>query len=198
MTSAFARDDARPRATDHRTVRRQRMVLPGKRPASGASNRPPTSLLKKKSSGLQQSRLSFAPGGGTSAGGGSSSSAASGPLRQASLFQLRGVVQYEDEDSSLGVPNTLYLGEADILHLKATLDAASEDREGLLRVLRRLSAVPCTRQVLEATKIGVSVGHLRRHADAEVSELAAKIVAVWKKQLAEHKAQKQATAAHRR
>ena len=42
-----------------------------------------------------------------------------------------------------------------------------------------------TRALLERTMIGAAVGRLRKHADAEVSRLAARIEQVWKEQLAE-------------
>ena len=78
------------------------------------------------------------------------------PLRQASLLQLPGV-SHHTEDSSLGVATTLYLGDEDVRRLKATLDdAARVDAEALLAVLKRLSAMPCTRELLESTRIGVS------------------------------------------
>ena len=86
---------------------------------------------------------------------------------------------------------TLYLGEEDLLLLKEKIEQGANNKESLMKILRRLSAVPCTRRSLEQTRIGVAVGHLRRHDDAEVSNLAERIVAVWKRQIKEEKAQQQ-------
>ena len=146
------------------------------------------SLLKK---GPRQATLNF---GGSSGGGSSSSSGGSSSrqpqLRQASLHQLSGVVHYDEDDSvESTVPTTLYLSADDLLRLKETLESSTTNRDGILRVLRRLSTVPCTRQVLESTRIGVCVGHLRRHSDSEISELAARIITVWKRQVKEERIQ---------
>jgi hypothetical protein len=168
------------------------MVLPTKRSASSAgagssSSSVSRSLLKKP---MTQATLSFAPGGASGSG---SHAAPSARLRQASIWDLPGVRDYsEDPDTaSLAVPTTLYLGESDILSLKDRLEIY-DDREELLKVLRRLSTVPCTRAVLESTRIGVTVGHLRKHRDDEVRELSERIVAVWKRQLKEQTAQQKA------
>ena len=154
--------------------------------------------------GLQQSTLRFPPGSSSNSNGGASSSSSSsrpGQIRQATITQLAGVVQYdkdeEDDDALDGIPKTLYLGESDLILLKEKLHAHNDDPPLLLRLLKRLSAVPCTRAVLEATKIGVTVGKMRQHADEEVSELAERIVTVWKRQLAEHKAQAKAATQRR-
>ena len=72
--------------------------------------------------------------------------------------------------------------------LKATLEEQRSPDE-TLRALHRLESMPITRQILETTRIGVTVGHLRVSADAEVCELAAHIVSMWKRQLAEEKEQ---------
>lgn len=179
------------------------MVLPAASRSSAASRSAPApsrSLLKKKSHppphGLQQSRLAFPPAAAGAAGstsGSLASSSSSAPLRQASIFQLAGVVKYSEEDfHDESVPTTLYLGEADILKLKATLLEQPEHPDRIMKVLRRLSTVPCTRQVLESTRIGVAVGKLRQHDDDDISELAERIVAVWKRQLKEHDAQRRA------
>ena len=166
------------------------MVHPASRPSRPPASSAGKSLLKKKAPAtgrLAQSRLTFSASTEPPAGPSTSYSA---PLRQASLFQLPGVVQYS-EDDPVDVPTTLYLGEEDIARLRSTLEVATE-RDDMLKVLRRLSAMPCTRQVLETTRIGVTVGHLRKHADEEIRGLAERIVAVWKRQLKEHTAQKQA------
>lgn len=163
------------------------MVLPKNSATTRTSGATSAKSLLKKKAPLQQSRLTFAGASSSEAPAGPSSTAV---LRQASIFDLAGVVQYSEETTD--VPTTLYLGEDDILRLRGTLETATE-REDILRVLRRLSAMPCTRQVLESTRIGVAVGHLRsRHADEEVRSLAERIVSVWKRQLKEHAAQKQA------
>ena len=80
------------------------------------------------------------------------------------------------------------MGYDEVCSLRARLEE-SDQRESLLQVLRRLSAMPCTRSLLETTRIGVTVGHLRKHPDYEVQDLAGRIVKVWKAQLAEHKTQ---------
>ena len=86
-------------------------------------------------------------------------------------------------------PTTLYLGEDAVLWLREALEAAKAagDDDALLGVLRRLSAMPITRPLLESTRIGVTVGHLRKR-EGPVAALAGRIVAVWKAQLKEHKA----------
>ena len=163
------------------------------------------SLLSRpiaKTRPLQQGRIDLAAmqaRAAASGGGGSSSSLTqrAAPLRQASLHQLAGVVDYREgpPEASVGVATTLYLGEEDLAKLKDRINAAVEagDDETVLTVLKRLSAMPVTRACLESTRIGVSVGHLRRHTTAEVRDLAGRIVDVWKRQLKEHKAQERAT-----
>ena len=141
--------------------------------STSSSKKPAPSLLKKPHQ-LQQSRLQFQPGGGGASSSSSSRQQATGRLVQASIFDLAGVQQHQQQmsEADVGVAPTLYLGEADLLRLKETLEDRASDRESLLRVLRRLSTVPCTRRSLEETRIGVAVGHLRRHDDDEVSDLA--------------------------
>jgi hypothetical protein len=160
------------------------MVHPANSKAPGSSSSSGrVSLLKKPAaSRLQQPKLSFTAG---------SSSNDRGPrqpkkrVHQISIHELAGVVHYrEDEEAAAGVGHTLYLGEEEVYSLKATLEDASRPTDSLMRVLRRLSAMPCTRALLETTRIGVAVGRLRRHDSTEVSELAARLVAVWKAQLA--------------
>ena len=80
------------------------------------------------------------------------------------------------------------MARRDIPILKATLEEQRSPDE-TLRALHRLESMPITRQILETTRIGVTVGHLRVSADAEVCELAAHIVSMWKRQLAEEKEQ---------
>ena len=165
------------------------MVGSSKRVSSSSSGSGATKSLLKKARPLQQSQLSFRPSSSSSSnasGGGGGSNV----LRQASLHQLKGVVHYDEEEQGLDVATTLYLGEQDLLRLKTTLETSTEPT-ALLRVLRRLSTVPCTRQCLESTRIGVAVGHLRRHADDEVKALAEAIVGVWKRQIKEERLQQQ-------
>jgi len=119
----------------------------------------------------------------------------SGQMRQATLQSLSGVVDWsrgERHATALdGVPTTLYLGEADVINLRERLSAAAAngDEDACLAVLTRLAAMPCTRPLLESTDIGVVVGRLREHSSPALSELAAKLVKVWKGQLAEHRSQ---------
>ena len=51
--------------------------------------------------------------------------------------------------------------------------------------------------MLEATRIGEAVGKLRKAEDERVSELATRIVRVWKGQIAEHREQDKARRAHK-
>ena len=141
------------------------------------------------SSLLKQPKLTFPSGssGGGSSGGGSSSRHAGG-LRQATIQSLAGVVDYSASASELDVPSTLYLGEEEVERLKARLEAADGPEEQM-PILTRLSAMPCTRQLLEKTKIGVTVGHMRKSADPEVAKLCERLVKVWKGQLQEHRSQ---------
>ena len=46
--------------------------------------------------------------------------------------------------------------------------------------------MPCTLKLLEESRIGVAVGKLRKHGNADVAGLAARIVRVWKKQVRTH------------
>ena len=137
------------------------MVLPSNKQRVAAP--PGRSLLKKKpAQQLQQARLPF--GAAEPQHHAAAASSSSAPLRQASIFDCRGVVQYSSSSESAqsaAVPTTLYLGQDDVLLLKSNLEAAT-DREAILSVLRRLSAMPCTRQLLKSTRIGVAVGHLRQ------------------------------------
>ena len=99
------------------------MVLPSKRPA--------------KSSRPRQTQLNFP----TAPAQASSSSSSRPPaLRQASLFQCASVTVME-QDSTLEVGNTLYLGKDEVTRLKQRLDSSHGDREVLMQVLRRLSTM---------------------------------------------------------
>ena len=84
----------------------------------------------------------------------------------------------------LASSSRLFLGYDEVC-LRARLEQ-SDWRESSLQVLRKLSATPCTRNLLDTTRIGVTIGHLCKHPDYEVQDLAGRIVKVWKAQLAEH------------
>ena len=152
--------------------------------------RPASKSRKRASTGLQQTTLPSVVTSWVPASEAASKRACSG-LRQATLQMMPGVVQnWESSESEdlAEIPSTLYLGEADVLRLRDFLDRA-EDTAQLMSTLRRLSAMPITRALLISTKIGVTVGRLRRHADAEVSDLATRLVRVWKGQLNEERRQ---------
>ena len=83
------------------------------------------------------------------------------------------------------------LDEPQLLAFKKTIESSATDTPGLLTALTRLSKVSCPRQALESTKIGVAVGRLRKHDDAEVAELATSVVAKWKAELKPPDAKKQ-------
>lgn len=120
------------------------------------------------------------------------------PLYQTTIGQMAGVVNWRDEAATSAapelqsIPSTLYLGQGDVETLRDLLSDAikRDDAEAALAVMRRLSALPCTRDLLETTRVGVVVGKLRKHADAQIKELAGRLVRVWKAQLKEHKAQR--------
>jgi len=119
-------------------------------------------------------------------------------LRQSTLHSMRGVVVWRSHQSTEGqhssllasIPPTLYLGERDVIELKRSLEEHVDDVQTVLSILRRLSAMPCTRALLESTRIGVAVGRLRNSSDEQIAELAKRLVRVWKSQLAEHRKQK--------
>mmetsp|Transcript_34063 Transcript_34063/g.107285 ORF Transcript_34063/g.107285 Transcript_34063/m.107285 type:complete len:177 (-) Transcript_34063:506-1036(-) len=154
--------------------------------------------------GAQPTLLSLAKSGQWGdAGGEGQRTARPGAMRQASIADMSGVVNWrrgEREPTLEGVPTTLYLGEADVLRIKERLSAATEggDEGAILALLQRLAAMPCTRPLLEKTDIGVVVGKLRRHASAPVAQLAERLVKVWKGQLKEHRAQQSDSAARGR
>jgi len=77
-------------------------------------------------------------------------------------------------------------GNGAVLALKTELERAvsAVQVDSVLRVLKELSEYGCTRRVLECTRVGVSVGKLRKHEDERVSGLAASVVGRWKTQLA--------------
>ena len=122
-----------------------------------------------------------------------SSSSSQPAMRQGTITGLQGVRNWKDEAESAAVeglsdiPSTLYLGQEDVEKLRGMLNEASArgDSGALKAVLRRLSGMPTTRAQLQATKIGVTVGHLRKHDDKAVSDLASRLVRVWKAQLKE-------------
>lgn len=86
---------------------------------------------------LKQSRLEAFCGGSSSDATHAQQRRPQGGLRQASLTDLRGVVDYRDDEDAACGATTLYLGESDLLRLKATLEDATAAPETLLRVLRR-------------------------------------------------------------
>lgn len=116
-------------------------------------------------------------------------------LTQSCIEDMRGVVDWQQRDN-LGVPNTLYLGVEDVIRLRDQLSQAvsQDDLDVVIAVLKRLSAMPCTLQLLKRSEIGVTVGKLRKHTDASVSELSTRVVAVWKRQIAQAKSTKNRTA----
>ena len=67
-----------------------------------------------------------------------------------------------------------------MLEHKETLESATASSQALRDALTQLSTMHCPREMLESTKIGVAVGKLRKHADAEVADLAASVVLAWK------------------
>ena len=181
---------------EHRTAKElsrdlaRAMVLPSKSSSSSSGASVAPSLLKKARLTTQrQSQLNFSAGSSSSSGDGASSSKPAAPQRQASIFELKGVVALGEEAAAAGgeeIPTTLYLGNEAILQLKQRLQeaTAAADPDAALSVLRRLSMAPCTRSLLETTGIGATVGHLRKHDRPDVSDLAARIVRVWKDQIA--------------
>ena len=114
--------------------------------------------------GAQPTLLSLAKSGQWGdAGGEGQRTARPGAMRQASIADMSGVVNWrrgEREPTLEGVPTTLYLGEADVLRIKERLSAATEggDEGAILALLQRLAAMPCTRPLLEKT--------VRRHLRA--------------------------------
>ena len=64
-------------------------------------------------------------------------------MNQSTLDNCRSVVAL---DVIPGVPQTLYLGEEDVSHLRGLLETATRDGDAgrILVVLRRLSVMPCT------------------------------------------------------
>ena len=106
-------------------------------------------------------------------------------MTQATISECRGIIPL---DVLPGIPTTLYLGDEDVRCLRNLLETATErdDTERLLAVLRRLSAMPCTLPLLERSKIGLTVGRLRKHMHADVATLASRIVSVWKRQERPH------------
>ena len=108
----------------------------GKNAAYGSVSR---TALGAASSSMRQRKLDF---GASSSQRPSGISKPSGYLRQATITQLAGVVDWRAHSETLHeTPSTLYLGHEDVLKLKETLDDASSSRDDLMNVLRRLSAM---------------------------------------------------------
>ena len=93
----------------------------------------------------KQSLLKFPKASSSSASPPPPARASSGAgLRQASIFDMASVVDYRDRDGSLeGVGSTLFLGRDDVNACKRLLEEAHDDRNATLKVLRRISAMPC-------------------------------------------------------
>jgi hypothetical protein len=72
------------------------------------------------------------------------------------------------------------LSESQVLKHREALESDQANSQQLIKVLKQLSTTQCPREMLESTKIGVTVGKLRKHADAEVADLAASVVSAWK------------------
>jgi cryptochrome len=123
-------------------------------------------------------------GGGGSGGGGASAAADSGkaagkaagkrPLVQATLPAGKKAAASSASGSAEAA------SEASVLEHKETLESATASSQALRDALTQLSTMHCPREMLESTKIGVAVGKLRKHADAEVADLAASVVLAWK------------------
>ncbi|KAL1530662.1 hypothetical protein AB1Y20_001562 [Prymnesium parvum] len=107
------------------------------------------------------------------------------PLQQASIEDMRGVVRWEEEKTPLRVPMTLFLGIEDVIRLRDSLFSAvdTDDLVAIASILKRLSAMPGTRKLLERSGIGRPVGKLRKHKDAAISAQAKRLVAVWQRQI---------------
>lgn len=74
-------------------------------------------------------------------------------------------------------PAVLYTHD-DVLRLKHQLSSAS--RDDVLHALRTLSCCSIGYSLLKTTGVGVEVKALRRHDDAEVAKLAAKLLDKWR------------------
>lgn len=72
------------------------------------------------------------------------------------------------------------MAEAELLALKKALDGADAPADALSGALAKLEAMPMTVALIESTQIGVSVGKLRRHADAAIAETSKRIVSSWR------------------
>lgn len=72
------------------------------------------------------------------------------------------------------------MAEAELLALKKALDGSDAPADALSGALAKLEAMPMTVALIEATQIGVSVGKLRRHADAGIAETSKRIVNSWR------------------
>ena len=134
------------------------------------------------------------------------------PSVQATVDGLSGVADAADQlqlSDSLGVSSALYLSAADMLKLKAMLDAP-DDAAHAQRVLRRLSMVPMTVQLDTTTGFLAFLVELSTHetvqaavqAGAEdamhATALIARIVSTWEAQLSEEHKQRDAAKAQRR
>ena len=122
-------------------------------------------------------------GGGSAAASSSGSGKAAAAAAASSSSSSSGGKKRGLEVASAPSTSIAMMGEATMAKHKAVLQDTKAATADVLGSLRELSTVSCPRAVLESTKIGVAVGLLRKHADAEVAALAEEVVAKWKAEL---------------
>ncbi|XP_067932479.1 transcription elongation factor A N-terminal and central domain-containing protein 2-like [Watersipora subatra] len=84
-------------------------------------------------------------------------------FKQTTILSLRGVVVVED-----------------IQRCKALLEIENQEKNVILEQLKALEKKVPSREVLEETKIGLTLNRLRKHSEPEVSDRATKIYREWK------------------